>query len=232
MTAASMLSVRLRVARAFTLTVCASASALLAPVGRTLRAQALSYPALQVPTVVEREFTAALVGGRGTMLLGQWRELISGDMHGGFDIGLYDPNAGRGNTTLFAAGHLGKQLARADREQPLDVLLTAGAGLAIADGRSSLRVPIGAALGHTFELEDGMALTPFVHPRASIDFCSSCSPRGRSESDVSLNFDVGASFNFNRRLSARVSALFSGSDYFGGDALAVALTWTPAGLRR
>jgi len=208
------------------------ACALLLAAGRVVQAQALSYPALQVPTVAEREYTAALVGSRGTMLLGQWRELISDDMHGGFDLGLYDPNAGRGNTALFAAGHLGKQLARARADQPLDVLLTAGAGLALSDGRTSFRLPIGAALGHTFALDEGMAVTPFVHPRASIDFCSSCAGGGRSETDVSLNFDVGASFDFNRRLSARVSALFSGSDYFGGDALAVGLTWTPAGLRR
>lgn len=199
---------------------------------RAASAQALSYPALQVPTVVEREYTAALVGSRGTMLLFQWRELIGGDMHGGLDLGLYDPNRGRDNTALFVAGNLGKQLARAAGDQPLDVLLTAGAGLSLADGRASFRLPVGVSLGHTFPLEQGMAITPFVHPRASIDFCSSCSGRGRSETDVSLNFDVGASFDFNRRLSARVSALFSGSDYFGGDALAIGLTWTPDGLRR
>jgi hypothetical protein len=67
----------------------------------------------------------------------------------------------------------------------------------------------------------------------SIDLCSSCSSRGRSQTDVSLNFDVGASFDFNRRLSARVAALFSGADQFGaGDAIAVGITWTPDGLRR
>ena len=211
----------------------AVALVLAASTGRVLEAQALSYPALQVPTVAERDYTAALVGSQGTMLLFQWRELINDDMHGSFDLGLYDPNTrGRGNTALFVAGNLGKQLARASGDQPLDVLLTAGAGLSLADGRTSFRLPIGAALGHTFPLEEGMAITPFVHPRASIDFCSSCAGSGRSETDVSLNFDVGASFDFNRRLSARVSALFSGSDYFGGDALAIGLTWTPAGLGR
>jgi hypothetical protein len=210
--------------------VTAVALSLLAPAA--VRAQALSHPALQVPTVSERDYTAALVGSRGTMLLFQWREAIGDELHGGLDLGLYDPNRASGNTALFFAGNLGKQLARARGDQPLDVLLTAGAGVSIADGRTSFRLPVGASIGHTFALDEGMAITPFVHPRASIDLCSSCSPRGRSETDVSLNFDVGASFDFSRQLSARVSALFSGSDYFGGDAIAIGLTWTPAGLRR
>jgi hypothetical protein len=206
--------------------------ALLLPAGRVARAQAQGHPALQVPTVVEREYAASLVGGRGTMLLLQWRELLTGGLQGGLDVGLYDPSAGRGNTALFAAGNLGRQLLRAGADQPLDVLLTAGAGIAVADGRTSFRLPVGAVLGHTFALDDGMAVTPFVHPRASLDTCSSCAPGRRASTDLSLNFDVGASFDFNRRVSARVAALFSGSDHLGGDALAVGLTWTPAGLRR
>lgn len=197
------------------------------------QAQALNYPALQVPSVSNRDYTGAVVGSRGTMMMFQWREEISSQMHVGFDLGLYDPNRRGERTAIFGAANLGKDLMRATREQPLDLLLTAGAGISIASGRTGLRVPLGVSMGHTFELEDGMAITPFVHPRASIDLCSSCSSRGRSQTDVSLNFDVGASFDFNRRLSARVAALFSGADQFGaGDAISVGFTWTPDGLRR
>ena len=196
-------------------------------------AQALNYPALQVPSVANRDYTGALVGSRGTMMMVQGREEMSSQMHVGFDLGLYDPSSSGARTALFFAANLGKDLARATREQPLDLLLTAGAGVSLASGRTGIRLPIGVSMGHTFELEDNMAVTPFVHPRASIDLCSSCSARGRSQTDVSLNFDVGASFDFNRRLSARVAVLFSGTDQFGaGDAFSVGFTWTPDGLRR
>lgn len=200
---------------------------------RPLAAQALNYPALQVPSVTERSYTAAVAGSNGSIMMFQWREGISPVMHFGTDIGLYDPSHGGSNTALFVAGTLGYDLMRARADQPLDLLLTAGAGIAIADGRKSVRLPIGVSLGHTFELDQGMAVTPFVHPRASIDICSSCSNKGNSASDVSLNFDVGSSFDFSNKLSARVAVLFSGAQQYGSDeAFAVAFTWTPDGLRR
>lgn len=200
---------------------------------RPLAAQALNYPALQVPSVTERSYTGAVSGSNGSIMMFQWREGISPEMHFGLDIGLYDPSYGGSNTALFFAGTLGYDLMRARSDQPLDLLLTTGAGVAISDGRKSLRLPIGVSIGHTFELDEGMAVTPFVHPRASIDICSSCSNKGNSASDVSLNFDVGASFDFSSKLSARVAVLFSGAQQYGSDeAFAVGFTWTPDGLRR
>jgi hypothetical protein len=201
--------------------------------GREVRAQALNYPALQVPSVSNRDYTAAVVGNAGTMMMFQWREEVSAKLHVGFDLGLYDPVRRGERTAIFGAVNLGRDLLRATSEQPLDILLTGGAGVSIASGRNGVRLPVGVSVGHTFELEYGMAVTPFVHPRASIDLCASCSAGGRSQREVSLNFDVGASFDFNQRLSARVAALFSGADRFGaGDAISVGLTWTPDGLRR
>ncbi len=202
-------------------------------VARPVVAQALNYPAMQVPSVSERDYTGAVVGSNGTMMMFQWREGISPESHFGLDVGLYDPSRNNAKTALFLAGTLGYDLMRARSDQPLDLLLTAGAGLAIADSRTSVRLPVGVSIGHHFELDQGMGITPFVHPRVSIDICSSCSNRGRSASDVSLNFDVGASFDFSNKLSARVSVLFSGAEQYGSDdAVGVALTWTPAGLRR
>lgn len=198
-----------------------------------LEAQALNYPAMQVPSVSNRDFTGALVGNRGTMMMFQWREEVSSQLHFGLDAGLYDSNRGDSRVSLFVAGNLGKDLMRATRDQPLDLLLTAGAGISLGNDRNGFRLPIGVSMGHTFELDEGMAITPFVHPRVSIDLCSSCSSRGRSQTDISLNFDVGASFDITRRLAVRVAALFSGANQFGGgDAIAVGMTWTPDGLRR
>lgn len=216
-----------------TLSVAGAALLCLAVPLRDGAAQALNYPAMQIPSVSYRDFTAALVGSNGTMIMGQWREAMSSRLHVGFDLGLYDPNSSGSRTAVFGAATLGYDLMRSSNDQPLDLLLTAGAGVSLANSRTSFRLPVGVSMGHRFELEDGMAITPFVHPRLSIDLCSSCSGRGRSQSDVSLNFDIGGSFEVSERLSVRASALFSGAEQFGGDdAIAVGLTWTPAGLRR
>lgn len=204
-----------------------------APMQQTLQAQALNYPAMQIPTVSARDYTVALGGGRGTSMYAQWREKLTERMHFGIDGGLYDPSSVGARTSLFGGAFVGRELMRATGDQPFDFLLTGGVGVSVAGGRTGFRVPVGLSTGRRFLLEDGMAITPFVHPRVSFDHCTSCSPRGTSRSDVSLNFDVGASFEFTPRMSARISALFSGAEQFGSqDVLAVGLTWTPEGMKR
>lgn len=202
----------------------------------SLGAQAFNYPALQTPSASTRDFTGALVGGAGTTLLFQWREEAARDMHWQFDGGFADPK-GAGDLLLFLGAGLGKELVRAGGDQPLDVLLTAGAGASFGNG-TWVRIPIGASLGHTFALEDAMTLTPFVHPRVSFDHCGSCrgsliGGRGRSKSTASLNFDLGAHWQVNRQFGVRVAATFTGSDIVGSDeTVAVGLNWTPAALSR
>ncbi len=215
------------------LTAATACAATLLMLPSIVQAQALNYPAMQIPTVSYRDYSATLVGSRGSMAMFQWREGISDELHLGLDAGLYDSSVLGARTALFVAGNLGYELARATDDQPIDVLLTAGLGLSIRNSRTSVRLPLGASVGHRFELDQGMAVTPFVHPRISIDICSSCSPRGRSQSDVSLNFDVGGNFEINRRLAIRAAVLFSGAEQYGSDeAVAVGLVWTPEGLRR
>ncbi len=224
-------SIARRVRSVLKLGVALSAVVAIAP--QAIEAQALNYPALQIPSVSDRDYTGAAVGSNGTMLMFQWREGLTTDSHWGLDVGLYDPSVDGAKTALFFAGNFGYDLIRATDDQPLDMLLTAGAGFSVASGRTSVRVPVGLVLGHRFELDQGFAVTPFVHPRLSVDICSSCSVNGRSKSDVSLNFDVGGSFEVNQFLAVRLSALFSGAEQYGSEnALAVGLTWTPAGLRR
>ena len=158
-------------------------------------ARAFNYPALQTPSASVRDYTGALVAGAGTTLLFQWREGAAPGMHWQFDGGFADPK-GPADPLLFLGAALGKEIVRASGDQPLDVLLTAGTGASFGNG-SWVRIPIGASIGHTFPLEDAMSLTPFVHPRVSIDYCSTCrgsaiGGRGRSKSTASLNFDFGA----------------------------------------
>ncbi|HYW31343.1 MAG TPA: hypothetical protein VE869_07535 [Gemmatimonas sp.] len=193
-------------------------------------AQAANYPSLQLPTASTRDYTAAIAAGSGTVALFQWREGAGPGMHLGLDAGVADYN-GRDNLQLFVGGSIGKELLRAAGEQPLDLMLTGGVGAGFGGGSSLFRVPIGASVGHTFDLEQGMSLTPYVHPRLSIDICDDCGRDGDNRSEVSLNFDLGVNFQVNRQFGVRVAGSFSGSDFFGDDSFAVGLNWKPAGLR-
>lgn len=195
-------------------------------------AQASNYPSLQMPTASIRDYTGAIASGAGTSLLFQWREGVASAMHMGLDVGLTD-RKGSENLLVFVGGSVGSEVLRAQGEQPLDILLTGGLGLAFGGGATILRVPVGASVGHTFELEQGMALTPYVHPRISLDLCSDCGNRGQRRSEISLNFDVGVNYRVNRQFAVRVAGGFSGSDFFGSqDAFAIGLTWTPPAVGR
>jgi len=204
-------------------------AALVAP--SRLAAQAFNYPSLQLPTASTRDYTAAVAGGAGTTAFFQWREGAGAGRHLALDAGIADPRGG-GSLLLFLGGSGGKELLRAAGDQPLDVLGTAGIGVAFGSGLTSIRVPVGASVGHTFPLDEGMSITPYMHPRVSLDIFS-----GKGESsgntEVTLNFDLGANLQVNKQFALRVAGVFSGADRYGnGNAFSVGFNWTPAALAR
>lgn len=208
--------------------VCAFGAMLIA--ASSLGAQAFNYPSLQLPSASSRDYSAALGGGAGTTALFQWREGWTPTRHLGLDAGVVD-RKGSDKLMLFVGGSVGQELVRASKEQPLDLLLTGGAGLAFSSGVTVLRIPVGLSIGHTFELDQGMSLTPYVHPRLSFDNCSSCGTRGRGKAEASLNFDLGANFQVSSHFAVRAAGSFSGADLVGTeDSFAVGLVWTPAAL--
>lgn len=196
------------------------------------QAQAYNYPAMQTPRASGRDYTAGLVGGAGTAFLFQWREAVREGLHWQLDAGFADPK-GNVDPLLFVGGFLGKEVMRARADQPLDVLVTAGVGSAFGGNRTVFRVPVGVSVGHTFELDEGMTLTPYVHPRLSIDACGSCGRDRDARTTLSGNFDIGGHWQVNRQFGVRVSAAFSGSDVVGtNETVAIGFTWMPAGLTR
>lgn len=197
-----------------------------------VEAQAYNYPSLQTPRASTRDYTAGIVGGAGTTFLFQWREGLSNTLHWQLDAGFADPEGGV-DPLLFVGGSLGKELTRARTDQPLDVLFTAGVGAAFGGNATVFRVPLGVSVGHTFELDQGMSLTPYVHPRLSVDACGSCGRENESRTNLSANFDIGGHWQVNRQFGVRVSASFSGSDLVGTDeSVAIGFNWKPAGLAR
>lgn len=186
-------------------------------------AQAWEYPSFQQPRVTGREYNFGLADGDqlgGTTLLFQWREGYGGSGQLGLDVGYADSDPVDG--AFFFGGNYGHQLMRSTADTPIDLLLTVGANAAFADNFRLFRVPIGASIGRRFPLEGGLAITPYVHPRASIDIAD---VEGLdSESEVNINFDLGGSFEFSRSLALRLSATL-GED----EAVGVSLAFTPGG---
>jgi hypothetical protein len=205
----------------------AVAAAIAATSSRALSAQAWNYPSYQPPTIVDREFNGGVSASGGTVFLFQWREAVTQSAMMSVDLGLADPK-GVGATKALIGGNYMMPLARARADQPLDLLFTAGAGVAIGDG-SLFRVPIGVSVGHRFPLEGGLAITPYVHPRLSLDFCDRCARRD----EVSLNFDIGANFELTPQLALRASAMFTGSNATAEqNAFGLSLAFRPAGVVR
>lgn len=218
----------LRTTVAFTLGALVAA----ATVTERANAQASNYPSMQVPTASTRDYTAAVSSGAGTTALFQWREGWAPRRHWQLDAGLID-RKGSDNLSVFVGGGIGQEIARANGDQPLDLLFTAGAGAAFGGGYTLVRIPVGVSLGHTFDLEQGMAITPYVHPRASVDVASSGGRNGDGQSEVSLNFDLGVNFQVNSQFAVRAAAAFTGSELAGAqDTFAIGFNWTPAPLAR
>jgi hypothetical protein len=199
----------------------------------SLAAQTYNYPALQTPRIVDREynFAAATAGNAGTSLVFQWREGLDADWQFSLDGGLAAPKGSGSNTRLLLGGGLAWQWLRAGADVPFDVALTGGAGLSTASGFNVVRIPFGAVAGHTFTLDNDMQLTPFVHPRLSIDHCGGC---GGTTTKLDVDVDIGVNYEITPQVAVRVAGLLGGTSYAFGSTNAVgfSVAWTPKGLKK
>lgn len=207
----------------------ALAALALSPAARVAGAQSWFTPSFQPPAVSTRDYTVAVSANAGTAALFQWREGLDPNSHFGLEGGLVDGD-GRGGTKLLLGGSYAYQLTRARAEQPLDLLFTAGAGLSVGDGPDVVRVPVGLSVGHRFPLEGGVAITPYVHPRLSLDLYGGTGSDGE-EVELSIDFDIGASVELTRQLALRASLVVSGANRSDDVGFGLGLTYTPAGLR-
>jgi hypothetical protein len=206
-------------------------SALALAIAAPLGAQAYVYPAFQPTRVAEREYNFALVDisqGGGTGLIFQWREGL-GNPRAQFtlDAGFADPDAAGADTRLILGAGFAYQMLRERQDMPFDMVFTGGVGASFGNDVSLIRIPVGVAVGHRFPLEGNFAITPYVHPRLSIDRVSIDLPGGNvSDTELNLDIDLGASFEINSQMQVRLAALLG-----DGDAIGLSFVWTPRGLR-
>jgi hypothetical protein len=199
----------------------------------TASAQGWHYPAYQPPTIVPREFNFGISGGSdyGVALVGQWRERLAPNIQLSLDAGFASPSGG--DNELFLGAGLAFQIMHATEQVPIDVLLTGGF-YPVFGGKNGggIRIPFGAVVGHRFALQGGrMAISPFAHPRLSLDVCTSkCGGEG---SKVKLNFDLGADFEITPNLALRgaidIGGVGPGDSQTG---VGVSLAYRPFGISR
>lgn len=142
---------------------------------------------------------------------GIWR--TTGGPNLGLRIGYLDA---AGGIVQFGAETWGNIVLEGD-DFPLDLIWTAGAGVSV-DGPTTVSVPGGVSIGHTFHLET-VSIQVYGHPRvALVIFEHPVS----DDLDLELEgqFDLGADFFLSRGLTLRVGASFG--DW---DALGVGLAW-------
>jgi hypothetical protein len=206
--------------------------ALAALIPTAARAQFYSYPSFEIPRIALREYNFAVADGKdgGTSLLFQWREGMNDRMHLQLDAGLADPNSPRSDARLIVGGSFASQIRQATDDLPLDMQFTAGIGGNFGGGTSFLRIPVGLSVGHRFALDAPFAVTPYAHPRLSVDFCSRCAG-GSHDTTLGVDVDLGVSGELSSSLALRASLLFAGSDFYGrGNAFGFSLAWTPRHL--
>jgi hypothetical protein len=196
-----------------------------------LSAQAWNYPSFQPPTISPRIFSVALGtgGDYGTTIFGKWQEGLGGNLGVSAELGFADPDFAD-DARLFFGGGAMLRVLRSTVDLPIDLALTGGGYLSFGDDATIFRLPFGATLGHRFPLERQLAITPYIHPRLSLDLCTgdAC---GEDDSSLGLNFDLGGEFEFTRQLAGRLSLVFGDVlDLDNEVGLAFGLAWRPPQL--
>lgn len=203
------------------------------------QAQAWNYPAMQAPRIEQREYNFGLAAGgdAGTSLFVQWREGMGANTQFNLEAGIADPDGG--DARFLLGGGLAFGVARASQTQPLDIVLTGGIYPSFGDPVTFVRVPFGAVLGHRFVPQGSqIALTPYVHPRVSLDVCAggdlcdAIDNAGGDQTEINLNFDLGLDLEVNRNLSVRGAIVIPGGDFFDDAGFGLSLAWRPAGITR
>lgn len=208
------------------------AAAIVAALPFAAHAQFYAYPSFQAPRISDREYNFSATNGHdaGTSLIFQWREGVRTGSHLQLDAGFADPNVPGDDAKLVIGVTFAQSVAKHSADMPLDLVATFGAGGTFGGGNSVFRVPVGLSVGHRFEFDVPLSVTPYAHPRLSIDRCGECRVGGHS-TNLGVDVDVGVGVEISKTLELRASALFAGSDFFARDnSFGISLAWIPRGI--
>lgn len=149
-------------------------------------------------------------GGGDVGVAGIWRQ--SGNINLGVRAGLTDD-------MIHVGGEFYDELDLLGPASPVAVSWVLGFGASFDDNVTWLRLPLGVSVGVPLDA-GGMRITPYVHPRAALDFVT----RGSGDEEVSntdfhVPVDIGADIEVGPSLVLRVGAtLDDGRNAFGAGA--------------
>jgi hypothetical protein len=100
----------------------------------------------------------------------------------------------------------------------LPILLAWNTGIGAGfNGVTSLRIPLGVSIGLDLGRESGLAITPYVHPRATFDLFVIERANGEedTETDFDVEVDIGADVQLGERWLLRAGFSLANVEVFG-----------------
>jgi hypothetical protein len=201
---------------------------------RPVRAQFYAYPSFQVPQTADREFNFGVADASraGTTFVFQWREFFTARSHLQLDAGLANPARPSDDTRFVIGGGYAYRVNSATADLPLDMVFTVGLGGSFGGANSVVRIPLGLSVGHRFATDGPVFITPYAHPRLSLDSCSRCRAGRRGNSNLGMDVDLGVGAEFGPSISVRASFMINGSRLVSQEnGFGISLAWLPPGVR-
>lgn len=175
------------------------------------RAQHWDTPTFFAPRLAD-DIGAYLVDAKGgdLGLVGIWRQ--SGNVSLGVRAGF---GGHSGDRTILVGAELFGMLVEPEPGRSLAVAWMTGAGASF-DGVTALRIPAGVTIGA--QLYAGtLAITPYAHPRVSLDFSTYDNADGEEETDTEFNLDVdlGGELQVGENWLVRAAVTLGDQEAFG-----------------
>jgi len=151
---------------------------------RPARAQSWETPSFFAPSAHD-DIGLYLIDAEGGDLgfMGVWRQ--SGNVSFGLRAGM---GGVEGNRSVLLGAEIHGSLVNPGGTNVLAISWLAGAGASF-NGATWLRVPAGLSIGARIP-GSGFTITPYVHPRVSLDVVSRDRPNGEEDTDSEVNLDV------------------------------------------
>ena len=190
---------------------CAATLALALAIPGAARAQSWETPAFFAPRPGDDIGIHAIdAEGADLGLMAIWRQA------GAVNLGVRAGFGGySGARTILLGAELSGVLLEPEPGRMLAAAWMAGAGASF-DGATWLRVPIGVSVGARFG-EAGFAVTPYAHPRVSLDYVAHERIDDVEATSTEINFDVdlGAELEVSTRWLIRAAVTLGDREAFG-----------------
>jgi hypothetical protein len=190
---------------------CAAALALALASPGAARAQSWESPAFFAPRPGDDVGIHAIdAKGADLGLMAIWRQA------GAINLGVRAGLGGRsGDRTILLGGELSGLLLEPEPGRALAAAWLVGAGASF-DGTTWLRIPVGVSVGARLGAA-GFAVTPYAHPRVSLDYVAHerIDDVETTSTEINIDVDLGAELEAGARWLIRAAVTLGDQEAFG-----------------